>query len=166
MSQQSIQATVEQLAQSSGGQILASLRTTIEASLKYYVGLFLLGFMVAFPMTSAFISWLVDDARLPDGVEIIVISPVEFLFLQLRIAGSVGLVLVVLLVVVQVTKYGLRHEAVKSRLTELDVQLPKPGPRVLLAILVSSLLLVLGACLLYTSPSPRDLSTSRMPSSA
>ena len=24
----------------------------------------------------------------------------------------------------------------------------------------------LGACLLYTSPSPRDLSTSRMPSSA
>ena len=25
---------------------------------------------------------------------------------------------------------------------------------------------VLGACLLYTSPSPRDLSTSRMPSSA
>ena len=91
MSQQSIQATVEQLAQSSGGQILASLRTTIEASLKYYVGLFLLGFTVAFPMTSAFISWLVDDARLPDGVEIIVISPVEFLFLQLRIAGSIGL---------------------------------------------------------------------------
>ena len=25
---------------------------------------------------------------------------------------------------------------------------------------------VLGGCLLYTSPSPRDLSTSRMPSSA
>ena len=34
--------------------------------------------------------------------------------------------------------------------------------------LVSILLLVivLGDCLLYTSPSPRDLSTSRMPSSA
>ena len=29
-----------------------------------------------------------------------------------------------------------------------------------------SLLAGLGACLLYTSPSPRDLSTSRMPSSA
>ena len=27
-------------------------------------------------------------------------------------------------------------------------------------------MMVLGACLLYTSPSPRDLSTSRMPSSA
>jgi len=28
------------------------------------------------------------------------------------------------------------------------------------------LILAIGACLLYTSPSPRDLSTSRMPSSA
>ena len=27
-------------------------------------------------------------------------------------------------------------------------------------------IIVFGACLLYTSPSPRDLSTSRMPSSA
>jgi sec-independent protein translocase protein TatC len=145
MVQQSIQATVEQLAQSSGGQILASLRTTVEASLKYYVGLFLLGFTVSFPLTSTFIAWLVDDARLPDGVEIIVISPVEFLFLQLRIAGSVGLVLVMMLVVVQITKYGLRHEAVQSRLKELDVQLPKPGPRVVLAVFVSTLLLALGA---------------------
>ena len=31
---------------------------------------------------------------------------------------------------------------------------------------VQGLLRTLGACLLYTSPSPRDLSTSRMPSSA
>ncbi len=145
MSQQSIQATVEQLAQSSGGQILASMRNAVQASLKYYVGLFLFGFVVAFPLTSAFISWLVDDARLPDGVDIIVISPVEFLFLQLRIAGSFGLVLVVLFVVVQVTKYGLRHEAVQSRLRELEVNLPKPGPRLVLALLSSVLLLVLGA---------------------
>ena len=32
--------------------------------------------------------------------------------------------------------------------------------------LLSSASLTQGACLLYTSPSPRDLSTSRMPSSA
>ena len=35
-----------------------------------------------------------------------------------------------------------------------------------LALFVDGLLRVLGICLLYTSPSPRDLSTSRMPSSA
>ena len=145
MVQQSIQATVEQLAQSSGGQILASMRNTIQASLKYYVGLFLLGFVVAFPLTSAFIAWLVDDARLPQDVEIIVISPVEFLFLQLRIAGSVGLVMVMLMVVLQTAKYGLRHEAVQSRLSELEVNLPKPGPRMVLAVLTSILLLAIGA---------------------
>ena len=31
---------------------------------------------------------------------------------------------------------------------------------------IAVLLILLGICLLYTSPSPRDLSTSRMPSSA
>ena len=34
------------------------------------------------------------------------------------------------------------------------------------ALLLCALLVTLIACLLYTSPSPRDLSTSRMPSSA
>ena len=145
MEQQSIQATVERLAQSSGGQILASLRTALQRSLKYYVALFLIGFVVAFPATSEFIAWLVDDARLPDGVEIIVISPVEFLFLQLRIAGYVGLALVSIMLVCQLTVYGLQHESVKARLSELDVSLPKPGPRLVLAVVVSGLLMVLGA---------------------
>ena len=31
---------------------------------------------------------------------------------------------------------------------------------------ILAILFLIGACLLYTSPSPRDLSTSRMPSSA
>ena len=42
-------------------------------------------------------------------------------------------------------------------------ELVPPVP-VLVAILLIGV--VFGACLLYTSPSPRDLSTSRMPSSA
>ena len=41
----------------------------------------------------------------------------------------------------------------------------KNGVVIILTLCVDDLLLV-GACLLYTSPSPRDLSTSRMPSSA
>ena len=36
----------------------------------------------------------------------------------------------------------------------------------LMAMLVQYLSAKIGVCLLYTSPSPRDLSTSRMPSSA
>jgi len=37
---------------------------------------------------------------------------------------------------------------------------------VLIEVFGEDLTGVLGTCLLYTSPSPRDLSTSRMPSSA
>lgn len=147
MERESLQMTVERLAQSSGGQILASIREGLQRSLKYYVALFLLGFVVAFPLTSEFIGWLVDEGRLPSGVEIIVISPVEFLFLQLRIAGYVGLTLVALMVVGQVAMHGLRHEAVVQRIQELDVSLPRPGPRLLAAGVTSVLLMVAG--LLY-----------------
>jgi sec-independent protein translocase protein TatC len=145
MAQEPIQATVERLAQSSGGQILLSVKEGLRGSMKFYVGLFLLGFMISFPLTSEFIAWLVDDHRLPDGVEIIVISPVEFLFLQLRIAGYVGLTLVSLMIVYQVALHGLRHQAVQERLKELDVTLPKPGPRLLMAMLGSVVLLMVGA---------------------
>jgi len=147
MEREPLQATVERLAQSSGGQILASARDGLQRSLKFYVALFLFGFVVAFPLTSDFIGWLVAEGRLPDGVEIIVISPVEFLFLQLRVAGYVGLTLVALMVVGQVATHGLRHEAVVQRIQELDVSLPRPGPRLLAAGVASLLLMVAG--LLY-----------------
>ena len=49
MASDPLQATVERLAQSSGGQILSSLRNAFQRSLKFYVALFLLGFIVAFP---------------------------------------------------------------------------------------------------------------------
>lgn len=147
MEREPLQATVERLAQSSGGQILASIREGLQRSLKFYVALFLLGFIVAFPLTSSFIGWLVDEGRLPAGVEIIVISPVEFLFLQLRIAGYVGLTLVALMIVGQVAMHGLRHEAVVQRIQELDVSLPRPGPRLLFTGATSIVLMVAG--LLY-----------------
>ena len=41
-----------------------------------------------------------------------------------------------------------------------------PALLVLLRLAVTAAASLVGVCLLYTSPSPRDLSTSRMPSSA
>ena len=145
MAQEPIQTTIERLSQSSGGQILTLVNEGLRRSMKFYIGLFLIGFMLAFPLTSEFIAWLVDDHRLPDGVDIIVISPVEFLFLQLRIAGYVGLMLVSLLLVYQVALHGVRHQSVQERLKELDVALPKPGPRLILAMLGSAILMMVGA---------------------
>ena len=57
---------------------------------------------------------------------------------------------------------------------DVDLPIPEPGPHDLLvevqAVSVNPIDIKLrkeaGTCLLYTSPSPRDLSTSRMPSSA
>ena len=46
-----------------------------------------------------------------------------------------------------------------------EVAISKPGPREVLVRTVAAGVCH-SDCLLYTSPSPRDLSTSRMPSSA
>ena len=47
------------------------------------------------------------------------------------------------------------------------MQLSDPErPNLLYTVFIWGLVVLLHACLLYTSPSPRDLSTSRMPSSA
>ncbi|MBL6806647.1 MAG: twin-arginine translocase subunit TatC [Candidatus Poseidonia sp.] len=145
MSGESIEATVHRLAQTPGGQILTSLRNAVQRSLKYYIGLFVVGFLIAFPFSSAFITWLIDADRLPTGVDIIVISPVEFLFLQLRIAGTLGVVLVGLVAVSHVAIAGSRHQAVKERIEELELRLPKPGATVVLSVLSSLLLALFGA---------------------
>ena len=147
MTTESIEATVQRLADSSGGQILRSLRDGLASSLKVYLALFVLGFVISFPATSGFIAWLIDADRLPSGVDIIVVSPVEFLFLQLRIAGSIGLGAVVLMMVVQVGLHGVRHQAVQARLSELNVSLPRPGPAVVVTVVSALLLMVIG--LLY-----------------
>ena len=144
MSIESIEASVARLADTAGGQILASVRDAIQRSLKFYIAFFAVGFMVAFPLTSDLISWLIHEERLPAGVDIIVISPVEFIFLQLRVAGYAGLVLVAMFVVGQVAVHGVRHQAVQERLRELELQLPRPGPTVVLAILGALVLMVLG----------------------
>ena len=147
MTETSIETTVQRLADSSGGQILVSAVEGLRRSLKWYLSLFAVGFVAAFPLTRGVISWLIDADRLPSGVDIIVVSPVEFLFLQLRMAGSVGLALVVLFMIVQVTLHGVRHQAVQARLQELEVALPRPGPALVLSLLTSLLLMIGG--LLY-----------------
>ena len=59
--------------------------------------------------------------------------------------------------------FGLLATALFARVTIPTL----PELSLLLAAFALGLVLLkLGTCLLYTSPSPRDLSTSRMPSSA
>ena len=57
------------------------------------------------------------------------------------------------------------YERSKEKLFS-PVLLAHPRPKAKLTLTTDASDIAIGACLLYTSPSPRDLSTSRMPSSA
>ena len=54
----------------------------------------------------------------------------------------------------------------KTGLEMMEAMLRAEIPYAAIARTLSFQLIEVGPCLLYTSPSPRDLSTSRMPSSA
>ena len=56
-------------------------------------------------------------------------------------------------------RYATARDALKDKIRQVQ-DFPEEG------VLFEDLTPVLADCLLYTSPSPRDLSTSRMPSSA
>ena len=144
MTDDSISASVERLMQSPGGQIIEDLREYIQRTFKGYLILFLLAFSLSFPFTRSLVAWLIEPGRLPEDVSIIVVTPVEFLLLQLRIAGGVGLCLVVLVALCHGAWKGSKHQAVKERLAEIKFQIPKPAPALLWTLLSSTLLFGLG----------------------
>ena len=78
------------------GQSLGKARDHVRTRLPVLLGLGLIGFLAAFPFTSDVVQWLIAEERLPDGVRIIVTTPVEFLLLQVRLAADVGLGLILL----------------------------------------------------------------------
>ncbi|WP_338174104.1 twin-arginine translocase subunit TatC [Candidatus Poseidonia alphae] len=144
MQDESIAVTVDRLMQSPGGVMVEDLRSYIQRSFKFYVLLFAVGFSAAFPFTKRVIAWLIEPQRLPQDVSIIVVTPVEFLLLQLRIAGAVGLALIVFLALVHGAWKGSKNEAVRSRLSELDLRVPRPAPALVVTALSSLVLLGLG----------------------
>ncbi|MAJ02230.1 MAG: hypothetical protein CMA10_07495 [Euryarchaeota archaeon] len=144
MQDESIAATVDRLMQSPGGVMVEDLRAYLQKSFKGYIALFAIGFSAAFPFTKQIIAWLIDSSRLPDDVSIIVVTPVEFLLLQLRIAGAFGLSLVVFLALAHGAWKGSKNEAVRSRLSELDLQVPRPAPALIITVMSSLVLFFIG----------------------
>ena len=127
--------SIDRLMDSPGGMVLASLQTAAHRYARVYIVLFLLAFVTAFPMTGAVVEWLIAEDRLPAGVDIIVVSPVEFLFLQLRMAASFGMLMIAVTLVLHLALFGRHHEAVQARVAELDLQLPQPGRTAVLTLL-------------------------------
>ena len=132
--QNSLAQTVSELVESPGGQILVDVKEFLISRIKYIVGIFVLGVVIGFPLTKAVISWLIDPSRLPDDVNIIVVTPVEYILLQFHIATSLGAFMVMLYLFFEAVWRGLGNESVKQRIAELNLRPPSLGPTVIITL--------------------------------
>ena len=119
--------TVNELLESPGGRLLMDIKAHLRRRIRLLAVIFGLMFVVCFPVTSSFISWLISAERLPDGVNIIVITPVEFILLQVKLAayGAAFTVLAVLLS--EGAWRGSKNPAFKQRMLEIKASTPKPS---------------------------------------
>ena len=137
-------SAVDDLMDSPGGQLLKQSRAFLRLKMKSIGFVFIFGIIIGFPITRELITWLIEPSRLPDGVEIIVISPVEFIVLQLRIAMSIGVFFVITTLIYFGIFEGLRSPALKQRLAELNYSIPKTAPTILLTTIAIILLSISG----------------------
>ena len=134
---------VDELLDSPGGEILVSFQLYLRKRVKMLAVVFALGFMATFPLTKNFIAWLIDPTRLPADVNIIVITPVEFILLQVRLAAHVGLLCIVIVFLLEGSFQASKNLALRQRLAELEIQPPRPN-KTLLATLCFTILLLMG----------------------
>ena len=125
-SSSSLEDAVAELMDSPGGQLLEAIRQYLRKRATALAGLFLFGLVIGFPIAKAIVSWLIEAQRLPDDVDIIVTSPVEFLMLQIQLSASLGLLFALLLLIAETTLRGARHPLVIERIREMNIQAPKP----------------------------------------
>ena len=139
-------STVQELMDSPGGKMLQNAKEHLRSRLNFLAIVFIFGLVLGFTFTKAVISYLIDPVRLPADVYIIVISPVELILLQLRIAASLGLFLVVLTLLVDGGHKAAKNEFVRQRFSELNIKPPQSTSTVLV-ILLTGLVLAVGGFL-------------------
>ena len=68
----------------------------LQGRAKLYVGVFVLGFVAGYPVAEVLIEWFLSaEGFIPDGVQVIILQPLEVILLQLRIATQIGFGLLV-----------------------------------------------------------------------
>ena len=138
--EEKLQDSLQNLVNSPGGTIIKDGADFLRRKLKFIVFLFLTSVIVAFSATKSVVSWLIDDSRLPDEVNIIVTSPIEFILLQFQIAVSFGLVSILIYLIFELIRNGPKNSAIKERLSELDLSPPSFSMTFLLTIFSIGLL--------------------------
>ena len=74
-----------------GSPIFQRAISHIDRSRKLYLGVFTLGFVAGYPIGGEIIEWLLEsEGYVPEGVEVIILQPLEVILLQLRIAAQIA----------------------------------------------------------------------------
>ena len=143
-SKTSLEDAVSELMDSPGGELLSSIRIHLRKRAFALFGLFLAGLIAGFPIAKSIIKWIIDEQRLPNDVNVIVTSPVEFIMLQIQLSASLGLFLAFTFLIIEASLRGVKHPVVKARVAELDVKVPKPSLTMVLSVASSISLALLG----------------------
>ncbi|RPG77737.1 MAG: hypothetical protein CBC77_005115 [Euryarchaeota archaeon TMED117] len=143
-SKTSLEDAVSELMDSPGGELLSSIRIHLRKRAFALFGLFLAGLIAGFPIAKSIIKWIIDEQRLPNDVNVIVTSPVEFIMLQIQLSASLGLFLAFTFLIIEASLRGVKHPVVKARVAELDVKVPMPSLTMVLSVASSISLALLG----------------------
>ena len=105
----------------------------IRSRMKLIVTLFIFGIAIGIPIAHRVVDWLLEIGLLPDDVNIIVLTPVEFIMLQVRIGAWLGAGLAVLALIIDgAWKSGLAKKS------------PRPALSVVISVIVAILLGCIG----------------------
>ena len=143
-SKTSLEDAVSELMDSPGGELLSALRIHLRKRAFALFGLFLAGLIAGFPIAKGIIKWIIDEQRLPNDVNVIVTSPVEFIMLQIQLSASLGLFLAFGFLIVEASFRGVKHPVVKARIAELDLKAPRQSMAMVLSVASSIGLAILG----------------------
>ena len=105
----------------------------IRSRMKLIVALFIIGIAIGIPISHRVVDWLLEVGLVPEGVNIIILTPVEFIMLQVRVGAWLGAGLAVLALIVDgAWKSGLAKKS------------PRPAFSVIVAVAFAIILATAG----------------------
>lgn len=79
----------------------------LKRRLTIFIGVFLIGMVLGYPLSENIIDWLLNaDGYLPSGVTMIILQPMEVILLKLRISVQIGLILIFIAIISDLTWNG------------------------------------------------------------
>lgn len=105
----------------------------IRSRIKLILGLFLFGLVVGIPLSRTLVEYLLQSDIIPGNVNIILLTPVEFIMIQVRVGAWLGATLAITALIIEL---GWK--------SELSRRIPKPGRSVVLTILAITILATAG----------------------